>query len=140
MKICLIRGLAREQKHWERFPDFLKERIPGVQIEFLDLPGNGEFFHIPSPNRPLEYVHFLRKHAKFVKEGQKAHIISMSFAAMVSHLWATEFPQDIASLVLINSSMRPTLFFQRMRPSGFLKLIQAMRTKDIYERERKYLN
>ena len=35
----LLRGLAREQRHWEDFPAILERTLPGTRVHRLDLPG-----------------------------------------------------------------------------------------------------
>ncbi len=139
MKFCLVRGLSREKFHWDGFPEKLQAAFSNCEIELIDLPGNGDFCGVTSPTRAADYIQFLRERAQFVKTKTPVHFIAMSFAAMLGHEWAQRFPGELASLVLINSSLRPTPFYYRMRPSGLIRLVKAARTKDIFAREKQVL-
>src|SRR5688572_3061907 len=66
-----IRGLVREQAHWHDFPELLKSRFPGDQVEFIDLPGNGLFFREKSPLKLEAYTDFMRARCGFLSEGKK---------------------------------------------------------------------
>lgn len=45
----LLRGLVREQRHWEQFPALLATQLPGDRVLCLDLAGNGVHWRQPSP-------------------------------------------------------------------------------------------
>ena len=139
MKFTLIRGLAREGFHWNIFPEKILEAFPGSEIELLDLQGNGKYSSINSPINPEKYLEFLRMQSRFVKNNQKTTIIAVSFAAMISQEWVKQYPDEIKALVFINTSLRPTSIFYRMRPSGLVKLMSAARMRNDYKRERKIL-
>lgn len=139
MKFTLIRGLAREQFHWDQFPTILRKKFPEAELEMLDLPGNGQFASVISPLDPLEYLQFLRSYSNFVKQKEKTIVISVSLGAMISYQWSLLYPEELAGMVFLNTSLAPSPFYRRMRPSGFVRLVAAAKTKDLYQRERKIL-
>ena len=49
MNWLLLRGLAREQRHWGRFPALLSAKLPGDRVFCLDLPGTGTEHRRKSP-------------------------------------------------------------------------------------------
>lgn len=139
IRLTLIRGLSREQFHWERFPDLLKSAFPNTEIEFLDLPGNGKWNNQMSPLNSDKYLSFLRTQSTFVKQKKTTSIIAVSLAAMIAHEWAHEYPHEIGSLVLMNTSLRPSPLYHRIRPLGLLRLLGAARIRDSIQREKKIL-
>ena len=46
----LLRGLARESRHWGEFPRLLQQALPaGDEVLALDLPGNGSRWRERTP-------------------------------------------------------------------------------------------
>jgi len=52
----LLRGLAREARHWGDFPAVFRNEFPDADILTPDLPGNGRRFEEPSPTRVADMV------------------------------------------------------------------------------------
>jgi pimeloyl-ACP methyl ester carboxylesterase len=51
--------------------------------------------------------------------------MAMSLGAMVALEWASEAPQELAALVLINTSLRPySPVWQRLRPANYAALLR----------------
>ncbi len=46
----LIRGLLREQRHWDEFTQSLTQQFPDTEILTLDILGNGGLYQQTSPN------------------------------------------------------------------------------------------
>lgn len=139
MHFTLIRGLARDQFHWEDFPMKLQSAFPSSEAEFLDLPGNGEFQALSSPTHISEYREFLRHHSRFVRQEKPTIIIAVSLGAMIAQDWAFMHPHEVQALVMINTSLRPSPFYQRMNARGLLRMMDIIKTFDPIERERKIL-
>jgi pimeloyl-ACP methyl ester carboxylesterase len=139
MRFTLVRGLTRDKFHWARFPSLLGNAFPKAAIEMLDLPGNGEHCGITSPIRPRDYVEFLRQHSEFVRKKQKTTIVAVSLGAMIAYEWTKHYPNEIEALVFLNTSMRPTPTYRRMRPEAILRLGEMIAEKDFVARERKVL-
>jgi pimeloyl-ACP methyl ester carboxylesterase len=53
--------------------------------------------------------------------------VSISMGAMVAVQWAHAYPDEVASMVLINTSMRPfSSFFQRLRPGNYMPILKLI--------------
>jgi len=44
-----LRGLIRQHRHWEDFPERFRAAFPGTPVLLLDLPGNGDLCDRDSP-------------------------------------------------------------------------------------------
>ncbi|MBI5791016.1 MAG: alpha/beta hydrolase [Rhodocyclales bacterium] len=119
----LLRGLTREARHWGDFPRQLGEVFPEAPVICLDLPGNGRLNGLASPGSVEGMADFC--HAELARLGIAApcRVLAMSLGAMVAVAWAQRHPQDLAGVVLINTSLRPfSPFFRRLRPANYLRL------------------
>ena len=107
MTWVLLRGLTREARHWESFKNQFEERLAPDTVTALDLPGNGEFYQLPSPMSVSAMVDFARQ--QLLKLGDKPpyKLLAMSLGGMVATSWAERYPDEVDRLVLINTSMRP---------------------------------
>ena len=131
MNVILLRGLTREAGHWGSFANAL--HALGLNIIALDLPGNGRFHQLDSPMSVPAMLSFAR-----LQLGQRSQqtpylLLGMSLGGMVAAEWAHQHPQEVAGLVLINTSMRPfSSPTERLKPSNWLQLAQmALRWKDV---------
>src|SRR5690606_1129116 len=100
----LLRGLVREARHWEGFPDMLRASRPGARVETLDLPGNGDLYLSDSPTSVSDMVDALRE--QLGSRGLKPpyHVMALSLGGMVALNWLQRFPDEVAAAVLINTS------------------------------------
>lgn len=115
----LLRGLAREQRHWGAFPDLLRGALPGSDFLALDLPGNGQLHRQPSPGRVEAMAQWVHGELARRNVAPPCHVLALSLGAMVAVAWAHAHPRDIAALVLINTSLRPyNRVTQRLRPAA----------------------
>lgn len=124
----LLRGLTRESRHWGAFAALLAAREGALAI---DLPGNGAAAHVRSPLAVDAYVDALRDEAR--RRGARApyRVLAMSLGGMVATAWALRYPEEIARLVLVNTSMRPySRVHERLRPSAWPALARAARHWD----------
>ena len=92
MNWLLLRGLAREQRHWGRFPDALRSQLPDDQVFCLDLPGTGTEHQRKSP---LEIAGIARDvRARFA--GLRAQhpgpwrLLAVSLGGMVAMQWCAD--------------------------------------------------
>ncbi|KAF0810485.1 hydrolase [Alcanivorax sp. S71-1-4] len=133
----LLRGLVREARHWEGFPDMLRASRPGASVETLDLPGNGALYLSDSPTSVSDMVDALR--AQLGSRGLKPpyHVMALSLGGMVALNWLQRFPGEVAAAVLINTSAAGfNPFWQRLRPANYGPLLRfALYGRDIYARE-----
>ena len=147
MTWVLLRGLTREARHWGPLPQQLA-RIPQVaetaadgstsQVVALDLPGNGEFYRQASPLSVRGMVDFARRQLRARGLAPPYSLLAMSLGGMVATDWAQRFPQEVARLVLVNTSMRPySRAAERLRPGNWLLLaLLAARWPDARHAER----
>ena len=118
----LLRGLTREGRHWAHFPALLAHAT-GQAVIPLDLPGNGKFNAMASPANVRSMTHFIR--GQLQEQGHTApyNMLAMSLGAMVATDWAQSWPQELARLVLVNTSMRPfNRLTERLRPANWPRL------------------
>ncbi|MAD77653.1 MAG: alpha/beta hydrolase [Rheinheimera sp.] len=114
--VLLLRGLTREQRHWGRFSPLLAEKLTNPVLGF-DFAGSGELYQQRSPSTVNALRQSVRSqllsHPAF---NGKVHLVALSLGGMMAGDWALAFPEEVASVTLINSSARPLApFYQRLR-------------------------
>lgn len=120
-----LRGLTRESRHWGHFIEQFQRALPGSQVVALDLPGSGQLNQERSPVRVQDMVAHCRAQLAARKIKPPYYVLAMSLGAMVAVSWAHAHPQEVATNVLINTSMRPfSPFYQRLRPGNYGALLQ----------------
>jgi pimeloyl-ACP methyl ester carboxylesterase len=136
----LLRGLTRDARHWGGVPEQLRERLAGHRVECLDLPGNGALATEPSPWRILDYVAACRRQASERGIAAPLHLVALSLGGMVALEWARSFPADVASCLLVNTSLRPLAPLSwRLRPRAWPSLVHALASRGLEARERDIL-
>lgn len=121
----LLRGLVREQKHWEDFPAKMQAALPNDIVVTLDLPGNGIFHNEASPTRIGGMVLHARQQLKSQGHNGPYHLVALSLGAMTAVQWLSQAPSEVAFAALINtSSSRFSPFWDRLRPANYLRLIR----------------
>lgn len=132
----LLRGLMRERRHWGDFPATLGAALPGAAIITPDLPGNGERHAMDSATRVSAMVEFCR-HDLLARGLQPPYrLLALSLGGMVAVEWASTYPQEIASCVLVNTSMRPySPFYRRLRWQNYPALLRQLMFGDLASQE-----
>lgn len=127
----LLRGLARETGHWGNFPQLLGERIGQLPL-CKDLPGCGER---STERAPASITGLLAQVRQPLDPREKKILVGVSLGGMVALQWAYEYPDEVAGVVIINSSARNlSRPFERFSPSAIRVLMQAL-TSNAAERE-----
>ncbi len=128
MRCVLLRGLMREQRHWGDFVAQLQHALPGARLLMPDIPGNGRRHRERSPAAIPPMVNLLRAGLPAAGRGDgPLHLIGLSMGGMLAIDWATAFPQEVAGIVLINSSARPhATLLQRLRPAAWPSLLRLL--------------
>lgn len=131
MRWVLLRGLAREARHWGDFPRLLAAAFPGADIRTPDLPGNGARCAERTPACVSRIVDAVREPGT-----PKTWLLGLSLGGMACVDWAVRYPSEIAGCVLLNSSMRPfSPFYERLRPARYAKIAALLLERDPARRE-----
>jgi len=118
-----IRGLARHSGHWAFFEDAFREKFPDDIVEMLDVRGNGNQAHAPSFLTVAENVRDLRARSQILKQGP-VHLLTISLGSMIGIKWAELYPEDVASLTVMNTSDgKNSLPHQRLRFGNLKNLL-----------------
>ena len=137
----LLRGLARESRHWGDFIPQLQATFPDAQITLLDLPGTGRYYQEISPYTIAAITHQVRAHA--LAQGclqQPVNLLALSLGAMVAWEWMQCYPEDIATSTLMNTSFASlSPFYQRLRWQSYHRFISLVLTGHVKQREEKIL-
>jgi pimeloyl-ACP methyl ester carboxylesterase len=106
MNWLLLRGLAREQRHWGDFPDILRARLAGDVVHALDLPGAGTEHARRSPGSIAAITRDVRGRWLLLRERHEGpwSVVAASLGGMVAMEWCRSAPSDFERAVLINSS------------------------------------
>lgn len=138
----LLRGLARESRHWGRFTALLQQAVPeGDRVVAIDLPGNGARFRERSPASVAAIAEAAR--LQLAKEGAAPPpyvLLALSLGGMVALHWASQDPAGVRGCILVNSSMRGlSPPWQRLRPAALLQLLATLAGRTPLARERRIL-
>ena len=120
-----LRGLVRQHKHWEQFPELFAEGFPQARIHLLDLPGNGALCDRPSPLTIREMMEAARRLLKARGVGGPVNLLAISLGGMVALEWMHRHRQEVTSAVIINSSMRDVgTVLDRLQPENYLAILK----------------
>ena len=138
----LLRGWAREARHWGAFPEALQQRLgPQGRVLALDLPGNGLRGGERSPVHLGQAVETLRREL----HGRGAHgpfiVVALSLGGMAAMHWACAYPRELRGCALLNTSAgKLAPFWRRLRPSSYPRLLGVLRPGlQALQRERRIL-
>lgn len=124
----LLRGLAREQRHWEGFPDLLSRELGGAAVHCLDLPGAGTEHRRSCPTDIRGIVADVRQRFEPLQSTVDGPwgLLGISLGGMVAMQWCADFPTDFAHVVLANTSAANlSAPWRRMRLSVAPRLVRA---------------
>jgi pimeloyl-[acyl-carrier protein] methyl ester esterase len=142
MNWLLLRGLGREIRHWNTFPETLSQIDPSARVHVLDLPGFGREAREQSPVTIAGNTDFLRRRWKILRDRFPGSwgIVGVSMGGMVAMDWTSRFSRDFERLVLINSSSRDVgRPWERMTFGAFRELSQILTKFSAVEREKRVL-
>lgn len=133
-----LRGLTRESAHWGDFPARFEAALPGTRVHLIDLAGNGARCHERSPASVAAMVADVREQLRHLGIHGPVNLLALSLGGMVATQWLHSAPQDIASAVLVNTSMRPfSPLHHRLQPHNLptlLRLVIGRPSPDAAER------
>ena len=128
----LLRGLVREQRHWNDFPQVFKRYFPQDQLVLHDFAGNGRRYREKSATSIQAMVEDVRHTVVSASpasdpQQQPVHIIALSLGAMVATEWMIRYPHECAASVLISTSMKGlNPLQQRLLPSSYASIIRSL--------------
>ena len=123
----LLRGLSRDARHWNDFPQRIAAALPGARVVAIDLPGTGLAHGLRSPWTVDAMAEHVRATLQIGGIEPPYSLLAISMGAMVATAWARDWPAEIESAVLINTSMRPfNPITQRLRPQNYGRLLCAL--------------
>lgn len=135
MKWILLRGLAREKRHYGAFVDAFAD-VPGADVVPMDLAGFGDESARASPSTVAGITDDLRARWRLLHGDAPAGIFALSLGGMVALDWAARYPRDLAHVVVVNTSAgdlsKP---WERFAPS-FWPTIPSLLKAPAIERER----
>ncbi|NRA46096.1 MAG: alpha/beta hydrolase [Oligoflexales bacterium] len=137
----LLRGLARETKHWGPFETALSQVDYCKKIILCDLPGMGVYHKSDAPSSISKIVSFVQnKLQDKLQKKEDLFLIGLSLGGMVAYEYIRRNPGLFSKAVIINSSFRGlSPVYERVRPAALFKLLQIMAIKEPSKREEKIL-
>ncbi len=137
----LLRGLAREIRHWGDFPEVLKNSGEGIRVEPLEIPGAGKLRNTRAPMATRDYVENIREQYLQRVSFQDTNILfGLSFGGMIAASWLDAYPDDFQAAVLANTSSRNCPFYNRLSPEAMRVFLAAMLSGDIGKQETRLAN
>ncbi len=137
-RIFLVRGLAREARHWGLFLHKLAKSFPGTAIHPLEIPGAGHLRDVTSPLSVEGCVKAMRREfLRHKPQGDDCRIIGLSLGGMIAAHWLEKHPEDFKAAVLINTSCTISPFYRRMQLLAGIHLLVTLFYFGRYRREKR---
>lgn len=141
MRWLLLRGLAREQRHWGEFPRIFAERVPNARVTCLDLAGAGTEHQRATPTSVAGLVDDLRARLLALPGDEPWSIFAVSLGGMIAMDWCARYPGDFRRGVVVNTSARDLgSFWERFVPANYPKIFSTLASADPLQRERNILD
>lgn len=139
MNWLFIRGLSRDQRHWEGLPGRFETSFKSSKSFCLDLPGFGTEHKRLSPTTISSILDDVR--ARWLKIKAKNpgewNLVSISLGGMLAMEWCSKFPEDFNRCVVINSSAKNVASpLSRLKPKSLTAILKAIFIRDTVARER----
>lgn len=136
----LLRGLVREQRHWEQFPALLAAQLPDDRVLCLDLAGNGVHWREPSPASIPGMLAGARNDLAAAGVSGPVSLLALSLGAMTAFEWMSRYPQEVERAVLLNTSLAAfSPFWHRLRPRNYGRIVRDVLAGGPERRERMIL-
>lgn len=145
MNLFLMRGLIREAAHWGEFYQIISAQFPEANIFCIEIPGTGQYNHLPTPlSIPKIVAHCRKDFANIVSQSNYKnlpnYIVAVSLGGMLTVEWIKKYPYDFKKAILVNTSLKginPLL--KRILPGQYKTLISIARSKTPEEKERRII-
>lgn len=136
-----LRGLIRQHRHWEDFPEQFQKAFPDTRVILLDLPGNGDLWEHESPTSVADMVESVREQLARQQVRGVVNVLALSLGAMVAIEWMERYPCDIERAVLMNTSLRGmSTFTERLRSENYPDIFKSLIFNSPLEREKLILD
>lgn len=140
MNFIFLRGLTRGAIHWGPFKTLLEQKKLAHEIEFLELPGNGELAHLHSPTEAHLAVELLRKNSLLLQKKEPVHLIGISLGGMIALKWSELYPDEVLKTTVINTSLNQLSFLtDRLKPQTYLKILKLSLSQNKFFQEENIL-
>ena len=135
-----LRGIVRQHRHWEDFPDRFQAAFPEATLLLPDFPGNGDLHEHESCTSIADMVEAVREDLQGRGLHGPVRLLAVSMGAMVGIEWMRLHPEDIERAVLINTSM-PVLsrLGERLRRQAWPAILRSLLFMPQLERERLFV-
>lgn len=135
-----LRGIVRQHRHWEDFPERFKAAFPEATLLLPDMPGNGDLYDHESPTRIADMVDAVRDDLQGRGLHGPVNLLALSMGGMVGIEWMQRHPEDIEHAVLVNTSM-PGLsrVSERLRRQAWPDILRSLLFMPQLERERLFI-
>lgn len=124
----LLRGWARESRHWGSFPQLLSLRLgDGHGVITLDMPGNGLLNTQRSPVSVAAMAQSCRAQLDAAGARPPFVVLGLSLGSMVALQWAHAWPHEVQAAILVNGSYAgyaPP--WRRLRPRAWWPLLAML--------------
>lgn len=137
-----LRGLGREKGHWGSFVTEFNQAFPKEKVLCVDLPGVGDAHQVRPPTSLLGIMQFVRQRVREQGwQGQTLNLLAISLGGMVTLEWMRHHPEELNSVVIMNTSVAGvTPFYRRLRLSSAPRFFSNVLIKDDLQRERKIVD
>ncbi|MCO4753162.1 MAG: alpha/beta hydrolase [Bacteriovoracaceae bacterium] len=137
MNILLIRGLARERRHWAHFIEEASKAFPKANIISCDIPGAGIHHQRISPSSFDEMISFMREECISKLVPGKTLVLALSLGGMLAKRWSELHPDDFQYMILLNSSFKGiNPLHHRLRPQAWTYFLRLFFTFSVRKREK----
>ncbi|MES3000124.1 MAG: alpha/beta hydrolase [Pseudomonadota bacterium] len=124
----LLRGWARESRHWGSFPELLARRLgEGHDVIALDAPGNGKLNLRRSPMSVPAIARCCRAQLEASGARPPFVLLGLSLGAMVALEWAHAWRREVEGVIFVNGSYAgyaPP--WRRLRPGAWGRLLSTL--------------
>lgn len=121
----LLRGLGRDKRHWGEFVAHFADSFADDKVTTLDTCGNGCYADMKSPLSIKGYTEHCRE--LLTDDELPVHLVALSLGGMIAMDWTQRYPDEVASVTLINTSAANlTSMFQRINLKTLAKLVTAL--------------
>lgn len=133
----LVRGLCRQQRHWEDFPKQLAQAL-NARVLCSDILGTGTEWQVTTPCSITQIMLQLRKQFRqqHPDVSYPIRLLGISMGGMICTEWARCFPNEVQCMVFINTSFKQfSPLYQRLKLNKIPTLIDILRSPPLQQEQ-----